>query len=253
MAEGRSFERMEPIYVVNRRATDAYRLRFSHVADRFEFLPNWADSTIFSPPPDGAGDVHGRVRIELDLPGDAQVLLFAARLEGQKDPLLMARAFSAARQANPELRLIVAGEGTLQEAMRSELAAAGTLDATRFTGIVTRERLVALMHASDALVITSAFETGPTVGLEALASGLPVITTEVGEVAELVADHGAGAVARSRSVDDVLTAIQATLGAEAGDLRQAALTAARPRLADRVLGTLYDDNRRLSERLARRP
>jgi hypothetical protein len=72
-------------------------------------------------------------------------------------------------------------------------------------------------------------------------------------VAGLVAAHGAGAVARSRSTDDLVAAIQATLAAEAADTRSAALAAAAPLLADRVLGALYDDNRLLAERLAGRP
>jgi glycosyltransferase involved in cell wall biosynthesis len=137
--------------------------------------------------------------------------------------------------------------------MRAELSAAGALEATQFLGIVSRERLADLMRASDALVITSAFETGPTVGLEALATGLPVATSDVGEVAELVARNGSGAVARSRTVEDMASAIRHTLAGDPAALRTAALTAAAPRLADRVLASLYDDNRLLADRLAGRP
>ena len=137
--------------------------------------------------------------------------------------------------------------------MRAELSAAGALEATQFLGIVPRERLADLMRASDALVITSAFETGPTVGLEALATGLPVATSDVGEVADLVARHGSGAVARSRTVEDMASAIRDTLAGDSAALRAAALTAAAPRLADRVLAPLYDDNRLLADRLAGRP
>lgn len=252
-AEGRSFARMAHVYVVNRRAAEDYRSRFADLADRFAFLPNWADPTIFHP---GAADVAERramLRDELGLRFDARVLLFAARLEGQKDPLLLARAVAALRADDPELRLVVAGDGALAEPIRAELSAAGALEATRFLGIVSRERLADVMRASDALAITSAFETGPTVGLEALATGLPVATSDVGEVAVLVARHGSGAVARSRTVEDMASAIRDTLAGDPAALRAAALTAAAPRLADRVLAPLYDDNRRLADRLAGQP
>jgi glycosyltransferase involved in cell wall biosynthesis len=239
--------------VVNRAATDAYRDRFPRVADRFEFLPNWADPTIFHPAGDGAEPERAALRRGLDLPVDAPVLLFAARLEGQKDPLLLARAFAAVRQARPALRLVIAGDGTLLDPVRDALAAAGAADASHFVGTVPRERLAELMRASDVLVITSAFETGPTVGLEALASGLPVVTTDVGEVARLVATHRAGAVSRSRSEEDLAAAIRDVLDGDAVAMREAAVAAAQPVLADRVLGRLYEDNRRLAERLARRP
>jgi glycosyltransferase involved in cell wall biosynthesis len=252
-SEGRSFARMDRIYVVNRQAAEDYRTRFPSLAERFAFLPNWADPTIFHPPADRAR-LRAMLRSELDLPADGPVLLFAARLEGQKDPLLAARAFAAVRGLRPEVSLLVAGEGTLEAAMRAELEAAKALAGTRFLGVVSRPRLAELMGASDALLITSAFETGPTVGLEAMAAGLPVATTDVGEVMHLVAAHGAGAVARSRAVDDVAGAIQAVLGeADGARLQAAAIEAAAPRLADRVLGPLYDANRQLAERLAAQP
>jgi glycosyltransferase involved in cell wall biosynthesis len=254
VAEGRSFARMARIYVVNQRAAQDYRSRFATLADRFQFLPNWADPTIFYPTVAEEGkDRRATLRAELGLRPDARFLLFAARLEGQKDPLLLARAFAALRAEDPDLELLVAGDGALQEPMRAELQAAGALDGTRFMGIVSRERLADLMRASDALVITSAFETGPTVGLEALASGLPVATTDVGEVAGLVADHGSGAVARSRTVEGMVTAIRETLAGDRDARRAAALAAAAPRLAGRVLAPLYEDNRRLADRLAGRP
>jgi len=252
-AEGRSFARMARVYVVNRRAAEDYRSRFPDLVDRFAFLPNWADPTIFHPGAADAGARRTALRDELGLRPDARVLLFAARLEGQKDPLLLARAVAALRAEDPELRLLVAGDGALAEPMRAELTKAGSIEATRFLGIVSRERLADLMRASDALVITSAFETGPTVGLEALATGLPVATSDVGEVAELVARHGPGAVARSRTVPDMASAIRDTLGGDPARLRAAALTAAGPRMADRVLASLYDDNRLLADRLAGRP
>ena len=253
-AEARSFARMARVHVVSQRAVEDYRARFADLADRFAFLPNWADPTIFHPTAVDSGEERrAALRAELGVGPDACVLLFAARLEGQKDPLLLARAVAALRAEGPELHLVVAGDGALAERMRAELTAAGAFEATRFLGIVSRERLADLMRASDALVITSAFETGPTVGLEALATGLPVATTDVGEVAGLVARHGSGAVARSRAVEDVASAIRDTLAGDPDALRAAALAAAAPRLADRVLAPLYDHNRLLADRLRGRP
>ena len=112
-----------------------------------------------------------------------------------------------------------------------------------------REEVARLMHAADALLITSAFETGPTVGLEALASGLPVVTTDVGEVASVVAETGAGQVAASRTPEAVAAAIDAVLSLPAPGLHDGAVRAAEPFLADRVLGAVYDANREMAARL----
>ena len=179
---------------------------------------------------------------------DAPLLLYAGRLEGQKDPLLLVRAFAALRARHPAAHLLIAGEGGLEAATRAELTTLGLGSAATFLGTVPREEVARLMHAADALLITSAFETGPTVGLEALASGLPVVTTDVGEVASVVAETGA-AVAASRTPEALAAAINAVLSLPAPGLRDGAVRAAEPFLADRVLGAVYDADREMAARL----
>ena len=241
--ERRSFRRMDRIFVVNRAVADQYRRRYSDVAERIAFLPNWADPTIFRPLPE---DVRARVRDELQVAADAPLLLFVGRLEGQKDPLLMVDAFAELRRTVPSAVLVVAGDGALREPMRQRLELPHrSLESSRFVGIVPRHRLADLMNAADALIITSAFETGPTVGLEALACGLPVVTTPVGEVARLVAESGAGRRTATHSPQAIASAMRETL--ESGQtLRSTAAAAARPLAADRVLDVVYRDVRGLA-------
>jgi len=244
--ERRSFSTMDRVYVVNRTVAAQYRARFPEAADRIQFVPNWADPTIFRQLP---ADVRGRVRAELDIDPAAPVVLFAGRLEGQKDPLLLADAFAQVRRKLPSVVLVVAGDGALAEPMRDLLIRRHrAAETTRFLGIVSRDRLAELMNAADVLAITSAFETGPTVGLEALACGLPVVTTPVGEVSAIVAETGSGRATQGRSPEAVARALLEVLD-PAQALRATALAAAAPYLADRVLETIYDDNRRFAGRL----
>jgi glycosyltransferase involved in cell wall biosynthesis len=244
--ERRSFSTMDRVYVVNRAVAEQYRSRFPGAADRIQFVPNWADPTIFRQLP---SEVRVRVRAELGIAPDAPVVLFAGRLEGQKDPLLLADAFAQVRRKLPSVVLVVAGEGALGEPMRDLLIGRHkAAETTRFLGIVSRDRLAELMNAADVLAITSAFETGPTVGLEALACGLPVVTTPVGEVAAIVARAGSGRTTQGRSPEAVTRALLEVLDTGQA-LRAAADAAAAPYLADRVLETIYDDNRRFAARL----
>ena len=246
--ERRSFRAMDRVYVVNRAAADEYRRRFPEVADRVAFVPNWADPTIFRQLPPSE---RQRVRAELGVEAQAPVILFAGRLEGQKDPLLLADAFAQLRRKVPAAVLLVAGEGALAVQLRELLVHRHRAeDAIRLLGVVPRDRLAELMNAADVLAITSAFETGPTVGLEALACGLPVVTTPVGEVAAVVAETGSGRVTASRSPEAVARALGEVLP-EAATLRPTALAAAEPFLAHRVLGAIYDDNRAFAARLPR--
>ncbi|HET7520472.1 MAG TPA: glycosyltransferase family 4 protein [Candidatus Limnocylindria bacterium] len=247
--ERTGFRRADRIYVVNESAADDYRRAFPDVASRIEFLPNWADGTLFHPFPDERrGQLRAAVDAELGLEGGGPLILWAGRLEGQKDPMLMARAFADVRGQVPNAALLMVGEGTLDAALRAELARTGSDAAARVLTTVPRERLAELMNTADAFAITSAFETGPTVGLEALACGLPVVTTPVGEVSRLVAESGAGQVSEAATPAAVASALAATLGQPSAAIRERSLAAAAPRLATEVLGRLYDTNRQLAAR-----
>jgi glycosyltransferase involved in cell wall biosynthesis len=251
-SEARSFRRMDRIYVVNRQVADEYRARFPEVAERIAFLPNWVDPDVFRPPAGGSVVARrGEIAAARGLDPSAPILLYAGRLEGQKDPILLARAFAALSQRRPGARLLVAGSGGLEAVMRRELAGLGVAEATSFLGTVARTEVAALMQVADALLITSAFETGPTVGLEALACGLPVVTTDVGEVAGVVRRSGAGEVVERREPMALAAAAEAVLNRPREASREAAVAAAAPYLAERVLSGLYDDNRELAARLRR--
>jgi glycosyltransferase involved in cell wall biosynthesis len=245
--ERRSFRQMDRVYVVNDEATAAYRARFPEVAHRIEFLPNWADPEIFfRQPAERRDQLRAALGRELELPAAAPLLLFAGRLEGQKDPLLLAHAVAVLRRERPDARLLVVGEGTLETAMRQALTGGDADGASRFLKTVSRQRLAELMNVCDAMAISSAFETGPTVGLEALACGLPVVSTPVGEVARLVASSGAGRVTMDRSPEAMAAALHEILTAPREAIAETCLSAVAPRLADRVLGALYATNRELA-------
>ena len=247
--ERRAFRRMDRVYVVNQQVADAYRRRFPEVADRIRFLPNWADPTLFHPVDAAARQaLRSSLAAEINQPVDGPLLLYAGRLEGQKDPLLLADAFAAFASRQPAARLLIAGEGTLEPHVRARLHVAGTFERAHFLGTVPRQRLAELMQSADAMLITSAFETGPTVGLEALACGLPVVTTAVGQVSRVVAGGGAGVTAASRTGDALADGLAWVVNQPDAQLRAASAAAAAPYLADRVLEELYAYNRELATR-----
>ena len=241
--EHRSLRRMDRIYVVNRAVAEAYRTRWPDVADRMAFLPNFYDASLFV---SFADEHRDRLRRELDaafdLPADANLALYAGRLEGQKDPGLLLDAFAAVRGTNPRAVLLVAGEGSLLGAAqaRAKRLPAG---AVRFLPTQPRERLNELMNVADVFVLASRFETGPTVGYEALATGLPVATTPVGEVARIVGERGCGAVAAQHSAPALAAAVRTVLDQLTPDIRWRAVTAAAPYSATAVLAPVYDEHR----------
>jgi glycosyltransferase involved in cell wall biosynthesis len=245
--EGMAFRRMNRIYVVNRRATDLYRERFPEAAERIEFLPNWFDDDVFAPVDAGQrAGLRQNLAAELGLPAGAWILLYAGRLEGQKRPQLLVEAFARAT-ASASAVLLVAGDGSLRRETEELAERLGCARRVRFLGTRPRSELAQLMNAADGLLITSAFETGPTVGLEALACGLPVITTPVGEISRIVRDRVSGWVARDHSSDAVAEGISWLLGTTRDGLREECRRAADPLAARRVLAKVYDLHRKLSD------
>jgi glycosyltransferase involved in cell wall biosynthesis len=107
--------------------------------------------------------------------GGPPVLLAAGRLTAQKDYPTLLRAFRTAREARA-LRLVVLGEGEERgrlEALARELGVAPEVD---FAGFVANP--YAFMARASLFVVSSAWEGLPTVMVEAMACGAPVVSTD---------------------------------------------------------------------------
>jgi colanic acid/amylovoran biosynthesis glycosyltransferase len=127
--------------------------------------------------------------------GDAVRLLFVGRMVPLKGADVVLRALARVREANPGVRLTMVGDGPALPAARALAATLGLEDDVTFTGAQPRDRVAALLQASDVLVTASrrmpdgAAEGGsPVVIKEALAVGLPVVVSDSGGSREAVPD-----------------------------------------------------------------
>jgi glycosyltransferase involved in cell wall biosynthesis len=142
-------------------------------------------------------------RVALDLPTDAPVVVFVARLTAVKRPdrfIAMARLVSA---DHPDARFVVAGEGTLLADMQRDALPLG--DRVRFLG--WRSDVEVLYAAADVVVLTSDNEGMPVSLIEAASVGRPAVTTDVGSASEVVLDGETGFV-----TDDAPDSIAAAVG-----------------------------------------
>jgi len=135
-------------------------------------------------------------KAELGLPG--RWVVCVGGLIPRKRPLLALHAFAALAPKVPDLRLAFVGDGPLRARLESECRDLGLEDRVLFTGVVPHDRVSLWLNAADVLVLSSAHEGLPTVILEALACGTPVVTTAVEGVREVLgwdpADAQRGAV-----------------------------------------------------------
>ncbi|MEY4653464.1 MAG: hypothetical protein RI884_2045 [Pseudomonadota bacterium] len=142
-------------------------------------------------------------------------LLFVGNLSARKGVPELLRALALSPLAAMPLQLTLAGGGDLQT-FRAIATAMGLGDRVRFEGWAPQARVAQLMSESDLLVLPSHDEGLPLVILEALACGVPVVCTPVGEIPHVLQD---GVHARFVAPGDV-TGLARTLASLLADRSQ---------------------------------
>lgn len=178
-------------------------------ADRVRVVGNGVDLARFHPMP------RDEARRLLDLPADAPVLISVGGLVERKGFHRVIELLPALRARWPGLRYLVVGgpspEGDMGPDLRRQVAHLGLQDAVRFVGPVAPDQLRPLLSAADIFVLATRNEGWANVFLEAMACGLPVVTTDVGGNAEVVCRPELGTVVPFGDAERLLAAIDAAL------------------------------------------
>ncbi len=139
-----------------------------------EVLPNIVDPTHF--------------RFAFRRPSIAPHLVVTRNLEAIYDIPTAMRAFARVRDAFPAARLSVAGSGPELRSLEALAASLGIADAVRFPGRLDRDQVAALYREADMMLNPSRVDNTPNSVLEAMACGLPVVSTRAGGVPYIVRD-----------------------------------------------------------------
>jgi glycosyltransferase involved in cell wall biosynthesis len=184
---------------------------------RVEVVPNPAPEVPAHPSRDEA-------RAALGVEGFA--LGVAGRLTAQK---ALGEVLDALARV-PGVTLLVRGDGPERSALERHAARGGVVDRVRFLGAGTREDVMALFRAVDVALVTSSWENLPHTLLEALATGTPVIATEVGGIPEVVRDGENGLLIPPANVDALAASIDRLVRDD--ELRASLAAAAAPSVAE---------------------
>lgn len=167
---------------------------------------NGVDTRIFN----GNPDRRERI-LEGVLDDSGQVLIGTiGRMHGVKDQITLVKAFLDLIQRRPEwkqkIRLVIVGEGPLRAEALGLLDAENAGDLAWLPG--ARDDVAKLMRSFDLFVLPSIAEGISNTILEAMASGLPVVATDVGGNSDLVVDGQTGCIVPKQDVESLANAIK---------------------------------------------
>ncbi|HZW18369.1 MAG TPA: glycosyltransferase [Luteimonas sp.] len=163
-------------------------------AGRMLWIPNGVDTQRFHPRPPPA---RAAIRQSLSLQADALVFGCVARLTPEKRHVDLVDAFARMRATFPQARLVLLGDGPLQGEIEARVASLGVAGAVRMTGM--RPDVEAILPALDVGMLVSSTEGMSNAILEMMASGLPMIATDVGGNPSLVASGATGLLVPARA------------------------------------------------------
>lgn len=140
------------------------------------------------------------------LPDRARVLGMAARLEPAKGHHDLLMAFQTLAAGHPDLHLVLMGTGLLEAELRARVNESGLTSRVHFLGWV--EDLVSAIAALDMFVLSSHYEGLGIVLLEALALGVPTVSTRVGGTQDILVHEVYGLFAEPHHPSDLARQIE---------------------------------------------
>ena len=160
--------------------------------DKIKVVGNGVDLDCFYPEP------RESARAKLGLPDDVPVLVSVGGLVERKGFHRVIDSLPALQSRFPGLRYLIVGgpspEGDMRERLEQQVASLGLQDVVRFLGPLPAAELRWPLSAADVFVLSTSNEGWANVLLEAMACGLPIVTTDVGGNAEVVCRPELGTV-----------------------------------------------------------
>jgi teichuronic acid biosynthesis glycosyltransferase TuaC len=178
--------------------------------DHLHPIYNGVDVSTFRP---GSAEERAAVREQWGVSPTDPVVLFVGNFLPVKNPGLLIRAHARLIRlpGMAGARLVLVGGGTLERGMREEMATAGTSGQVIFAGRHDARGVAQMMRGADVLALSSWNEGVPNVVLEAFASGLPVVATDVGGISEVLNSDQFGSLTPAGDEAAFARALQSTL------------------------------------------
>ena len=237
-AERRLFEsaRLKQVICISHMVQDEIHERFAIARERLPVIYNAIDPGVFNP---GLAVHRQEIRARYGIAQDACVFLIVGSEYARKG---VGRAIEALAHVPPPAHLLVVGKDRHPSRYESLARTMHVANRVTFAGAQTDPR--PFYGSADAFVLPTLYDALSNAVLEALASGLPVITSDRCGAGELVRAHDAGVVCGARDIEAIAGAMRGMLDAtfrqQAGERAIAAVADLTPAAMAARLVTLYE-------------
>ena len=143
------------------------------------------------------------VRSKMGISTASNVLLFVGTLKPIKGVRYLIKAMNTVHQSNEDIKLLIVGDGEEKEYLEHLTKKLNLNEVISFIGSVPNVKVPDYMYSADILVQPSISEGFPVVILEAMALGLPIITTNVTGLPEIVGNLRNGLLVEPRDANDI--------------------------------------------------
>jgi glycosyltransferase involved in cell wall biosynthesis len=201
----RSLALADAVVSTSRDLTLSYR-RSALPSDKLVQIPNGVDTAVFRP---GDDAVRGEIRIQLDLSQNTRLVVFVGRVGYRKGADVLLRAWAEVAGECPDAWLVLLGPvgedvPTLDIGMSIDCLLS---DTPRAFVLGHRANVQDYLRAADIFVLPTRMEGLPNALLEAMATGLPCIASDVGGNTDLIVDEENGLLFETGSVEQLAGAL----------------------------------------------
>lgn len=167
-------------------------------ANKIRHIPNFADPNIF------VKTDKEQVRNKLGQAHGTSIFVNAGRLSPQKDPALLIESFACLRhEKGVDAQLVLIGDGELRPQIEKLIESKRLSSNVFLTGRLPREEIAQWLNAADVYVYTSHGNGFPIALVEAALCGLPIVTTDIVGVHDIVIEDETGYLVQRREPRDI--------------------------------------------------
>lgn len=174
---------------------------------KIDVVPNGVDTQLF----DALAHLDlSEFRLRYAAP-DERLVFNVGRLTYEKGAHLLVEAVPHIVAALPNVRFVIAGRGTMTEALQARAVELGVADQILFAGFISEDERNRLYRVADCAVFPSLYEPFGIVALEAMAAHCPLVVASSGGLTEFVQHHKTGITVYPDSVESLVYGILHTL------------------------------------------